>query len=201
MRYHHYHGAKRSHNKLQYLILVACVGAILVGTYVLFLSLVAPRMTSQINQAYLSSHQPSINQNQLYIPKINLSVSIKTGGEEALNDAVWHRYPERGDPVQGGNFILAGHRFVMGLTAGEVRHKSPFYNVNQLNKDDLILVDFNGKRYTYKITRRYAVKPTEVSIEDPSPDNPHMTLYTCSLKGQADGRVVIDATKVDSTDL
>jgi sortase A len=199
MRYHHHHGTKHSQNKLQYLIMVVCLAAILVGAYVLFLVLVAPRMTPQINQSYLTSHQPKIGQDQLYIPKINLSVPIKTGGAEALNDAVWHRYPERGDPLKGGNFILAGHRFVMGLTPGEVRHKSPFYNVNQLDDGDLIFVDFNGQRYTYKISRRYSVKPTQVSIEDPSPNNQHMTLYTCSLKGQADGRVVIDAQKVDNS--
>ena len=138
----------------------------------------------------------ALTENRLYIPKLKLNLTYKSGDQRVLRDNAWHRYPERGDPEKGGNFILAGHRFELGLTPGETRHRSPFYHIDKLTDGDAIYVDFNGRRYKYVITDRLRVKPSQVAIEAPS-EAPKMTLYTCTLRGTADGREVIIARLVD----
>lgn len=136
-----------------------------------------------------------LKENRLYIPKLKLNLTYKSGDRSVLRDNIWHRFPERGDPEKGGNFILAGHRFEIGLTPGEVKRKSPFYHIKLLNAGDKIYADFSGKRYEYEITKSFSVAPTQVEIEAESKE-PKMTLYTCTLKGEKDGREVIEARLV-----
>jgi sortase A len=131
-------------------------------------------------------------EDRVYIPKIGVNVSLAVGGPEALEKGSWHRFPERGDPVKGGNFIVSAHRFSIGLTPGQTRQKSPFYHIDKLEVGDQIIVDFKGKRYGYQITEHSEVKPTQTEIEAES-DTPKMTLYTCTLKGESDGREVFIA--------
>ncbi len=137
-----------------------------------------------------------IQESQLIIPKIAVNVRIYDGDLSVLNKGIWHRFPERGDPVEGGNFILSGHRFTMGRTPGETRQKSYLYNIDKLKEGDEILVDWQKIRYSYKITKVYQVKPDQTEIEEPSKEA-KLTLYTCTLAGSADGRVVVEAESVD----
>ena len=167
------------------------------GLYVVSLLLApirgaAPFVSSGWNQPV---QQGMLHDQRLYIPRLQLNLPYAAGDESVLNDAVWHRYPERGDPEKGGNFILAGHRFVMGLTPGETRRKSPFYAINTVKVGDYLYVDFNGRRYQYEVTRHYEVKPTQVDIEAESVQ-PKMTLYTCTFGGETDGRDVLEAKLV-----
>lgn len=172
---------------------------ILVGVYMLAL-VFSPRLASTPLAPLVGVHSvstkanPKDKQDYIIIPKINLKVAVVTGANEAaLLKGAWHRYPSRGDPVRGGNFILAAHRFLMGWTPQQTRAKSPFYNIDKLAVGDPIVIIFRGQTYNYKITKSYRVKPTEVSIEDPG-GPARLTLYSCTLKGSADGRSVLLAT-------
>lgn len=136
-------------------------------------------------------------------PKIGLEVPFFEGDENVMEEGAWHRFPERGSPETGGNFILSAHRFVMKWTPGDIMNSSPFYNVGKLNEGDEFIVDYKGKRYYYIISKKYAVKPTDVEIEDPVKDmqkDAKLTLYSCTLKGASDGRDVFEAKlKADQT--
>ena len=132
-----------------------------------------------------------VTEQRIYIPR--LSLNLKFGDtESALNDGLWHRYPDRGDPQKGGNFILAGHRFELAPTPAEIHRKSPLYHIDKLEVGDYLYSDFNGKRFQYEITKKFAVKPTQIEIENPSKDA-KLTLYTCTLGGENDGRNVMEA--------
>lgn len=135
-----------------------------------------------------------VKDKQIIIPKIGVNVEIKEGNQSVLKTGAWHRFPERGDPENGGNFIVSGHRFVMGYTPKRTKQQSFFYNIDKLIVGDTILIDWHAKRYDYKITKIYTVKPNQVEIEAPS-DDPKLTLYTCTLNGSNDGRVVLEAIK------
>ncbi|MBP6880690.1 class E sortase [Candidatus Saccharibacteria bacterium] len=137
-------------------------------------------------------------EDSIIIPKIGVNIAYKSGDANVLDDYAWHRYPERGDPVKGGNFIISAHRFKVGYSPGETRRRSPFYNIEQLQAGDKIYTRFNKKMYEYTITKRYQVKPTDVEIEGPS-KKPKLTVYSCTLKGSADGRIVIEAEPVGET--
>lgn len=136
---------------------------------------------------------PIVKEDRLYIPQIGVNVAIVTGDtEEALTKGAWHRKPENGNPQDGGNFVLSAHRFVMSWTPGQTVERSPFYNIGKLNVDDQIQVDYRGLRYTYVITKKFKVDPSQTEIESRSSE-PKMTLYSCTLRGSTDGRDVIEA--------
>lgn len=165
------------------------------GAYILLLvfspAIQMPTSQKEWNEPVPQS-KPQLTENRIYIPKLKLNLAYKPGDAKVLRDTIWHRYPERGNPESGGNFILAGHRFELGLTPGETKRRSPFYHIDALVQGDKIYADFNGKRYLYKVTDRYKVKPNQTEIEAPS-ETPKMTLYTCTFQGSADGREVVIA--------
>lgn len=171
---------------------------LLAGVYVLLL-IVSPNLPSNIplpggtRSPAIPKTQESIVENRLYIPKIDVNIGYSPGDARVLHDKAWHRFPERGDPKNGGNFILAAHRFEIGFWPGETRRKSPFYRLNLLESGDAVYVDYEGIRYRYEVVKRYRVEPDAVSIEDPSPGVEKMTLYSCTLKGAKDGREVVEA--------
>jgi len=135
--------------------------------------------------------------NRLFIPKINIDVAILTGSDSSvLERGAWHRKPENGDPIAGGNFVLSAHRFVMSFTPEGTAIKSPFYNIGNLVLGDRIFVDYNSQRYQYEITEKYTVKPDGVEVEAPTKD-PQLTLYSCTLQGSSDGRDVLEAKPVN----
>jgi len=105
------------------------------------------------------------------------------------------RVPENGDPLSGGNFVLAAHRFHLGYTPQQTRAQSPFYHIDALDNGDQVYVDYNGVRYAYEVTKRYSVAETDVQIEAPSREA-KLTLYSCDLRGPAAGREVVEAKPV-----
>lgn len=127
----------------------------------------------------------------LYIPKIDVSVPYGTS-EDDLADGAWWRKSSNGNPQDGGNFVLAAHRFEMGITPAQTTQQSPFYHLGKLEIGDDIVVDYEGERYTYTVSRAYAVAPTDIEIENRT-DTPQLTLYTCTLSGSSDGRDVVIA--------
>jgi sortase A len=176
---------------LRIILLVFSLGLFLVGAYQLIL-LASPTIIFANKNIDINKVAKQDTFDAVIIPSIGVNVEFRSGGENILNDYAWHRYPERGNPEIGGNFILSAHRFKIGLTPGETKRNSPFYNVDKLKNGDPIYVRWKNKMYKYKISKKYNVKPTQVEIEAPS-EQPKLTLYTCSLGGSADGRVVLEA--------
>jgi sortase A len=181
---------------------IIILALLLGGSYILLLSF-APTLNIEpiVGKAPDATQKkleqpPSVGGDRLYIPQINVDVAIVTGSSQTvLEKGAWHRHPENGDPIKGGNFVLSAHRFVMTFTPQGVAEKSPFYNIDKLKDHDQIFVDFSGKRYAYEIKKTYSVKPNDVAIENQT-DDARMTLYSCTLGGSADGRDVIEAAKL-----
>lgn len=176
------------------------VGLIGGGLYVLSL-VVAPSFPQLVSKpiSAASLPEPKVGTNRIIIPKIGVNIPYGSDGVKALDAGAWWRYPERGDPEKGGNFIIAAHRFSIQPTIGQTIVKSPFYNIDKLGKGDQILIDYNGKRYLYTASDFKNVKPDQVEIEAPS-DTAKLTLYSCDLGGSAEGRVVIVATPSGQVD-
>lgn len=132
---------------------------------------------------------PKKTENRIIIPKIGVDIKYAPG-DAALNKGAQWRYPQRGNPKSGGNFIIAAHRLSIQPTPQATVEKSPFYNIDKLAIGDKIIIDYLGARYTYTINKIFNVKPDQVEIEAPS-ETPQLTLYSCDLTGAATGRVVI----------
>lgn len=134
---------------------------------------------------------PQATDNRVIIPKIGVNIPYDKGAASLDRGAEW-RYPERGNPEKGGNFIIAAHRFSIQPTPQGTIEKSPFYHIDKLAVGDKIVIDYTGTRYGYEIEKIFTVKPTQVEIEAPSTDA-KLTLYTCELDGSDAGSVVVVA--------
>lgn len=173
--------------------LIVAAGLFASGLYLLLLT-VAPTLTVPgFTTPQVTATEN--NTNRIVIEKIGVDIPFHTGGPEALEKGAWHRFPERGDPEKGGNFILSAHRFQLGVTPQQTRAKSPFYNLDKLEKGDKITIKYNNLTYTYEVEEKYDVERTAVEIEAPS-DAHKLTLYSCSLKGEKDGRIVLEAKQI-----
>lgn len=200
MKFHHIDGVQKQKRRLGWLLWPFAAVVFLGGIYLLLVAL-APQVALPFVEeeapdrvAYMvKQSQPGDHGDRLYIPRINVDVPIATGSALVLEKGAWHRSPENGNPEKGGNFVLSAHRFSMGLTPQQTRAKSPFYHIESLKKGDQLFVDYDGKRYAYTVNRRFDVPRSAVEIEGPSRE-PKLTLYSCDLRGEQAGRIVLEAS-------
>lgn len=192
---HYRHSKRLKKYHLGRVGIVAAIISIVAGTYLLIL-LQAPTIRP-LSEASQQKFIPNdIADKRIVIPKIAVKVDLFSGDQSVLDKGAWHRLPQLGNPDMGGNFIVSAHRYVLSASLSRTKDQSYFYNIDKLVVGDTILVDWRQKRHTYKVSKIYTVKPTQLEIESPS-DTPKLTLYTCTLAGSADGRVVIEASPVN----
>lgn len=178
-----------------------------VGGGYMLMNAISPMLPPSEQQAWatvtkLKSEQPRLDEDRIYIPQINVDIPIVLAGNNeavALEKGAVHRVPENGNPKEGGNFVLAAHRFNLGVTPGATRAKSPFYHIDLLKKGDQIYVDFEGARYVYEVYDKSQVPSTAVEIEKRT-DKPSLTMYSCDLAGPAAGREVVYAKPIGTVD-
>lgn len=126
----------------------------------------------------------------LKVPKINLYAAIAEGADkETIRYAVGH-FPETALPGADGNFCLVGHR---SYSYGEF-----FNRLDELTTGDLIYTEYNGMEYTYQITDKYVVEPTDTWVLDQSADA-EITLITCTPIRIATHRLIIKGVLIAST--
>lgn len=98
-------------------------------------------------------------------------------------------YPGTALPGEIGNFVVSGHR---------TTYLAPFNRLNELHDGDKILIDTRAEQYTYQVTGKKVVKPTDVAVTAPVPEHPNedptdklITLTTCNPKYSAAQRLII----------
>jgi sortase A len=117
----------------------------------------------------------------LQIPKIGVDKFVVAGVSVGqLRKGPGH-YPQTPLPGQPGNAAIAGHRTTYG---------APFYRLNELQPGDDIYVTTTAGRFLYVVDRGEVVKPTDVAVLDPTPDN-RLTLTTCNPRFSAATRLVV----------
>jgi sortase A len=125
--------------------------------------------------------------NRILIPVIGVDSPIVEGDSEiSLNQGVWHR-PNTGNPEDGGNIVLTGHRFQY-LPPNNLT----FYHLDKVEEGDQIIVYWNEIEYDYVVTETFIVEPDSVEIEEDSA-YPLLTLYTCTPLWTAEKRLVVRA--------
>lgn len=168
-----------------------CAGILLLVGGVYVLSLVAAPAVAPViaSQPIEVKSLPTPSENRIIIPK--LGVNIPYGeGQAALDQGAQWRFPDRGNPETGGNFIIAAHRFSIQPTPMGTIEKSPFYSIDKLAKGDKIIVDYSGKRFAYEVSDTLTAKPDQTEIENESTES-KLTLYSCTLNGANDDRIVL----------
>ena len=186
-------GTKSNKRPLRGIVITVAVMLLMGGVYLLALvsaPVIAP-ITIQKPIVVDELPKPTVTENRVVIPKLGVNI-VYAPGEASLDRGAEWRHPDRGNPADGGNFIIAAHRFSIQPTPQSTIEKSPFYRIDQLTLNDKIIVDYKGTRYAYKINKIFDVKPTQTEIEAVS-DTPKLTLYSCELGGSEAGRIVVTA--------
>lgn len=138
---------------------------------------------------------------RLIIPKLNVDVPIRFNVElpdvmSAMNNGVAH-YRIAGAsayPGQIGNFIITGH------SAGDVYSSNPykyiFSGLERLEDGDLIYVNYESTRYTYRVVKKEVVEPSNVAALVVETNKPLITLVTCTPLGTSRYRLLITGEQI-----
>jgi sortase A len=140
---------------------------------------------------------------RLIIPKINVDVPVvyNVGNDSdsqlaAMTNGVAHfAVPGASShPGQTGNTVLSGHSSNDLFDGGD--YKFIFAQLEKMVVGDTVYANYEGKRYTYVVTKTEVVKPTEVNKLVYPTDKPMLTLITCTPLGTARDRLLVTAEQV-----
>ncbi len=99
-------------------------------------------------------------------------------------------------PGRVGNFSIAGHRTTYGR---------PFHDVERLRDGDRVVVETAGEVHVYEVTSRDVVRPSDVAVIAPVPDDPGatptqalLTMTSCHPKYSATERYVVHGRLVET---
>jgi len=139
----------------------------------------------------------------LIIPKLNVAVPIVFGSandvasmNRAMGNGVAHFAVPGASAVAGeiGNFVVSGH------SAGNVYqvsdYKFVFSGLERLIERDLIYVNYQSVRYTYSVTSKQVVEPSNVAALTEETSKPILTLITCTPLGTSRYRLLVFAEQV-----
>jgi len=140
---------------------------------------------------------------RLIIPKINVDVPAIYGVGNDYNSQM--SAMERGvahfsipgassHPGEIGNTVLSGHSSNDLFDRGD--YKFIFAQLDKLAIGDTIYANYESTRYTYVVTAKEVVKPTEVNKLVYPTDKPVLTLITCTPLGTSLNRLLVTAEQV-----
>jgi len=137
-------------------------------------------------------------QNTLEIPKISISVPIVFATSTDLN--VLHKqldlgviyYPGSVYPGQAGQIIILGHSAPPGWPT--IKHDWVFTDLDKLIAGDTVLIDLNGKQYTYVVKQKAIIKRgADVPTANLTANNNVLTLISCWPPGKDYQRITVQA--------
>lgn len=185
---------------------VALVILFLQYNRLIFAPIMAYMSPGNVPASEIEALDPTITQTvsadpRLIIPKLNVDVPVRynvplSGIMQAMNNGVAH-YRIAGAsayPGEIGNFILTGH------SAGDVYSSNPykyiFSGLERLEGGDLIYVNYNSVRYTYRVAKKEVVEPTNVAALVVQTDKPLITLVTCTPLGTSRYRLLVTGEQI-----
>jgi len=110
--------------------------------------------------------KPEDRLTRLEIPKINLDAVIVEGTRRKQLAVAPGHMTDTPVPGETGNAVITGHRDTF------------FRHIYELQKGDSILVQRDGKTFTFTVTGKQIVQPDDLSAIRPS-DDTRLTLITC----------------------
>lgn len=138
---------------------------------------------------------------KILIPKLNVDVPVHFGinasdAMSAMNNGVAHYRIAGADayPGQIGNLVITGH------SAGDIYSSNPykyiFSGLERLENGDHIYINYNSVRYTYSVTKKEVIEPTNVAALIIDTDKPMLTLVTCTPLGTSRYRLLVFAEQI-----
>jgi sortase A len=202
--------ARKSHH---FVPIASAVGVGLLFLFLQFNSIMIAQVRAYVSPGNLSNESlivdPTATANvgpepKLIIPKINVDVPVDysvKGLSEAqiqtsLRDGATHYNLPGANalPGQVGNTVILGHSSNDIFNQGA--YKFVFVLLDRLRPGDTFYLNYEGKRYIYKVTETKVIDPTQVNELQRSSTKPTATLVTCTPPGTALKRLVIFADQI-----
>lgn len=121
---------------------------------------------------------------RIVIPRLGLDAIVVEleglGDTENLKRGPGH-VPGTAYPGQGGNCVISGHRTTYG---------APFRHLDELEPGDAIILETAEARYTYLVSERRIVLPTDLTVLDQEGKS-RVTLTACHPWYSAARRIVV----------
>lgn len=203
--------AKKSRRYRRFIPIMAGVTVVLIILFLQYNRLIFAPIMAYVSPgnapaSEIEALDPTITQTvsadpRLIIPKLNIDVPINFGVAlsdvmAAMNHGVAH-YRINGAsayPGEIGNFVITGH------SAGDVYSSNPykyiFSGLERLEEGDLIYVNYNSVRYTYKVTGKQVIEPSNVGALVMQTDKPLITLVTCTPLGTSRYRLLVTGEQI-----
>ena len=147
---------------------------------------------------------PSDKNFSIIVPKIGINASVIPAVDptnpkeydEALQKGVAHASTSF-FPNENGVVYLFSHStnyewFIKDLNA-------VFYLMKNLDEGDLVILVYKGNRYTYSITEKRIVAPTDVSYLTPMEGERKLILQTCWPPGSTAERLLVLADLIEES--
>jgi LPXTG-site transpeptidase (sortase) family protein len=157
------------------MVLLGCIMLVYVGSQyaeMYFEQRSLEKQWVEQQQAQLTKNGPNANQivqqglTRIFVPKIDLSAIVVEGTDHhALKLGPGHLVGSP-DPGAAGNAVITAHRDTF------------FRHLVELKKGDQVMLQRDGKTFTYEVSGYKIVKPEDVSVIQPTKDN-RLTLITC----------------------
>ena len=203
--------AKKTRRRRHLIPIVAGVAVVLLIMFLQYNRLIFAPIMAYVSPGNAPASQidavdPTITQEvspdpRLIIPKLNIDVPIRFGVPldqvmSAMNNGVAH-YRIAGAsayPGEIGTFVITGH------SAGDVYSSNPykfiFSGLERLEDGDLIYVNYNSVRYTYRVIKKEVVEPSNVAALVSDTNKPLITLVTCTPLGTSRYRLLITGEQI-----
>jgi sortase A len=139
---------------------------------------------------------------KIIIPKIGVEAPV-VYDVTGVDEASYQKGLERGvvrlgttaNPGTKGNVVIGGHSSNNVFNAGKFKYV--FVNLKRLDVGDIFYLNYNGQRYTYKITvAKKIITPKETSVLAQT-EKPTVTLFTCDPPGTNVNRLIVQAEQID----
>ncbi len=203
--------AKKSRKRRKYMPIIAGATVMLLILFLQYNRLIFAPIMAYVSPgdapiSQIEAIDPTITQTvsadpRLIIPKLNVDVPIRfevplSEVMSAMNNGVAH-YRIAGAsayPGEVGNFVITGH------SAGDIYSSNPykyiFSGLERLEDGDLIYVNYNSVRYTYRVIKKQIVEPTNVASLVMTTDKPLITLVTCTPLGTSRYRLLVTGEQI-----
>ena len=206
--------AKKSRRHRRFIPIIAGVSVVLLILFLQYNRLIFAPIMAYVSPGNapateIEALDPTITQTvspdpRLIIPKLNIDVPINfdvplSDVMSAMNHGVAHYRISGASAYPGeiGNFIITGH------SAGDVYSSNPykyiFSGLERLEEGDLIYVNYKSVRYTYKVTGKQVIEPTNVAALIVQTDRPLITLVTCTPLGTSRFRLLVTGEQISPT--
>lgn len=168
----------------------------------------APQVVNQLDFTKAGNWFPTANLNSisynptetsLYtvsIPKLKIENAIVRSDTLDLSKSLIH-YPDTAMPGDLGSPVIFGHS-ILPQFYNPKNYMSIFSLLPSLSENDLIHINYDNITYTYQVTDKKEVYPTDLSPLQQQYDNKSLKLITCVPPGLKTRRLVVTAKLLKS---